>query len=115
MANAVASAPPPRRIEDYAIVGDTRTVGLVGRDGSIDWLCLPQIDSAACFAALLGSDENGRWRIAPTGEVRRARRRYLGDTLVLETEFETATGRASVIDFMPLAVYGVHAEVVRIV
>src|SRR5260221_9385333 len=102
------SSPRSRRIEDYAIIGDTRTVGLVGRDGSIDWLCLPQIDSPACFAALLGDEANGRWRIAPAGEVVGASRRYLADTLVLQTEFQTAGGRAAVIDFMPLAAHRAH-------
>jgi len=89
------------RIEDYAIIGDCQTAALVGRDGSIDWLCLPRFDSPACFAALLGTPENGRWLLAPAGEVLGVRRRYRGDTLVLETEFETASGRAAVIDFMP--------------
>jgi GH15 family glucan-1,4-alpha-glucosidase len=66
------------RIEDYALVGDTHTAALVGRDGSVDWLCLPRFDSGACFAALLGDESHGRWRIAPKGEVRAVRRRYLG-------------------------------------
>src|SRR3954469_25337741 len=92
----------PRRIEDYALIGDCRTAALVGRDGSIDWLCLPRFDSPACFAALLGTPANGRWQLAPRGEVRPARRRYVGDTLVLETEFEADGGSVAVIDFMPL-------------
>ncbi|MGW3424644.1 glycoside hydrolase family 15 protein [Streptomyces phaeochromogenes] len=99
----------PGRIEDYALVGDLLTAALVGRDGSLDWLCLPRFDSPACFAALLGDENNGRWRIAPadafTGtdadESVTVRRRYRGDSLVLETEWETATGRATVVDFMP--------------
>ena len=68
------------RIEDYALIGDTHTVALVGRDGSIDWLCVPRINSAACFAALLGNRDNGRWLLAPEGEIRASRRRYRGDT-----------------------------------
>ena len=90
------------RIEDYALIGDCQTAALVGRDGSIDWLCLPRFDSAACFAALLGSPGNGRWRIAPAGEVSKSRRRYVGNTLVLETEFEAEAGAVAVTDFMPV-------------
>jgi GH15 family glucan-1,4-alpha-glucosidase len=89
------------RIEDYAIVGDTETVALVGNNGSIDWLCLPRFDSSACFAALLGDETNGRWRIAPAAEARRVERRYRPGTLVLETEFETAEGAVRVVDCMP--------------
>ena len=89
------------RIEDYALIGDCRTAALVGRDGSIDWLCWPRFDSAACFAALLGTEENGRWLIAPEQMPFQMTRRYLAGTLVLETEFETDSGRAAVIDFMP--------------
>jgi GH15 family glucan-1,4-alpha-glucosidase len=88
-------------IEDYALLGDTQTAALVGRDGSIDWLCLPRFDSAACFAALLGDEDNGRWVIAPREHVRAARRRYRGDTVVLETDFDTAEGSIRVVDFMP--------------
>jgi GH15 family glucan-1,4-alpha-glucosidase len=91
----------PSPIEDYALLGDTQTAALVGRDGSIDWLCLPRFDSAACFAALLGDEDNGRWVIAPRDHVRAARRRYRGDTLVLETDFDTAEGSIRVVDFMP--------------
>ncbi|QQM42248.1 glycoside hydrolase family 15 protein [Streptomyces liliifuscus] len=95
----------PGRIEDYALVGDLLTAALVGRDGSLDWLCLPRFDSPACFAALLGDENNGRWLIAPadadTDQGVTVRRRYRGDSLVLETEWETATGRATVVDFMP--------------
>ena len=76
-------------IEDYAIIGDTRTVAAVARDGSIDWWCVPRIDSGAVFAALLGEAEHGRWSIAPAGPVTRTHRQYAGDSLVLETEFET--------------------------
>jgi len=92
-----------QRIEDYAIIGNTRTAALIGRDGSIDWLSLPRFDSGACFAALLGNEQNGRWLIAPTGEVRAVERRYRGDTLILETRFVTSTGAAVVTDFMPLS------------
>jgi GH15 family glucan-1,4-alpha-glucosidase len=91
----------PLRIEDYALIGDLETAALVGRDGSIDWLCVPRFDSASCFAALLGTPEQGRWLIAPAGEVRRVRRKYRPGTLILETEFETKDGVAVLIDFMP--------------
>ena len=89
------------RIEDYALIGDCQTAALVGQDGSIDWLCLPRFDSGACFAALLGTPDNGRWLIAPRVDVTAVRRQYRDDTLVLETEFETADGVVAVIDFMP--------------
>jgi GH15 family glucan-1,4-alpha-glucosidase len=88
-------------IEDYALIGDTHTAGLVSRDGSIDWLCLPRFDSPACFAALLGDRANGRWLLAPAGGVREVRRRYQGDTLVLETEYRTDEGIVRVVDCMP--------------
>jgi GH15 family glucan-1,4-alpha-glucosidase len=87
-------------IEDYAIIGDTRTVAAVARDGSIDWWCVPRIDSGAVFAALLGDPEHGRWCIAPSGEVTATRRSYAGDSLILETVFETADGTAKIVDFM---------------
>jgi GH15 family glucan-1,4-alpha-glucosidase len=89
------------RIEDYAIIGDCKTAALVGRDGSIDWLCWPRFDSAACFAALLGTAENGRWLLAPKCPAPNVRRRYVPGTLILETEFQTETGSAAIIDFMP--------------
>ncbi|MBN9546385.1 MAG: glycoside hydrolase family 15 protein [Alphaproteobacteria bacterium] len=109
------------RIEDYAVIGDCHTAALVGRDGSIDWLCMPRFDSAACFAALLGEPKHGRWLIAPDRKVRPYRkrgtphvaRRYRGDSLILETEFRTATGVAKVIDFMP--VHDRDRSIVRIV
>jgi GH15 family glucan-1,4-alpha-glucosidase len=88
------------RIEDYALIGDCKTAALVGRDGSIDWLCWPRFDSAACFAALLGDADNGRWLIAPNDPVLSIERCYHPGTLVLETGFQTSTGTAAVIDFM---------------
>jgi GH15 family glucan-1,4-alpha-glucosidase len=103
----------PSRIEDYALIGDCHTAALVGRDGSIDWLCFPHFDSGACFAALLGTPEHGRWLLAPRTEVRAVHRRYREGTLVLETEFETADGLIAVIDFMPGR--GQAANVVRMV
>jgi GH15 family glucan-1,4-alpha-glucosidase len=89
------------RIEDYALIGDLGTAALVGRDGSIDWLCWPRFDSDACFAALLGKPEHGRWQIAPKGGEAKITRRYRPNTLILETRFETADGAATLIDFMP--------------
>lgn len=88
------------RLEGYALLGDCETAALVGLDGSVDWLCAPRFDSGACFAALLGTPEHGRWLIAPSGEARGVRRRYRGGTLVLETEFETDTGAVTLVDFM---------------
>jgi GH15 family glucan-1,4-alpha-glucosidase len=87
-------------IEDYGIIGDCETVALIGRNGSIDWLCLPRFDSDACFAALLGTRENGRWLLAPTSAVRNTTRKYRDHTLILETRFDTAEGSVTVIDFM---------------
>ncbi|HEX8523678.1 MAG TPA: glycoside hydrolase family 15 protein [Tepidisphaeraceae bacterium] len=89
------------RIEDYALIGDCQTAALVGTNGSIDWLCFPRFDSGACFAALLGHKDNGRWLLAPEGEIRSVRRRYRGDSLILETHYETEDGAVTVIDFMP--------------
>jgi len=89
------------KIEDYALIGDLQSAALVGRNGSVDWLCLPRFDSASCFAALLGDETHGRWLLAPVGEVRSTSRRYRPGTLVLETDFETADGAVRVIDFMP--------------
>jgi GH15 family glucan-1,4-alpha-glucosidase len=103
----------PSWIEDYAVIADTQTAALVSRDGSIDWLCLPRFDSGACFAALLGDERNGHWRIAPAGGVKGARRRYRGDTLILETEFETEDGAVRVVDFMPPRL--ADPDVVRVV
>jgi GH15 family glucan-1,4-alpha-glucosidase len=101
------------RIEDYALIGDTQTGALVSRDGSIDWLCLPRFDSGACFAALLGTREHGRWRIAPLGGIRQVTRRYRDRTLILETEFTTPSGVVRLVDFMPPR--GHEPDVVRIV
>src|SRR3954447_5646574 len=92
----------PPRIEDYAIVGDCETAALISRAGSLDWLCWPRFDSGACFAALLGDPENGRWLLAPTDPNARATRRYRGDTMILETTYETGDGSVVVVDFMPL-------------
>jgi GH15 family glucan-1,4-alpha-glucosidase len=91
----------PARIEDYALIGDCETAALVSRAGSVDWLCWPRFDSGACFAALLGQPAHGRWLVAPTDPDARVSRRYRGDTLILETTFETADGAVTVIDFMP--------------
>jgi GH15 family glucan-1,4-alpha-glucosidase len=101
------------KIEDYALIGDCRTAALVGRNGSIDWLCWPRFDSPACFAALLGTPENGHWKIAPLAQTHSARRHYRPGTLVLETEFETAEGTVSLVDFMPIG--DGRSDVVRIV
>jgi GH15 family glucan-1,4-alpha-glucosidase len=90
------------RIEDYAIIGDTHTAALVGKDGSIDWLCVPRFDSGAAFAALLGTEENGRWRLSPAGGVQRVERSYHGETLVLETTFHTDDGAVRITDCMPI-------------
>jgi GH15 family glucan-1,4-alpha-glucosidase len=101
------------KIEDYALVGDTQTAALIGRDGSVDWLPFPRFDSSACFAALLGEREIGRWCLAPRGKVARRRRRYRPGTLVLETELETSEGAVRLIDFMPPR--GRAPDLVRIV
>jgi len=89
------------RIEDYALIGDMQTAALVGKDGSIDWLCLPHFDSPSCFAALLGTSDHGRWQLTPSVPVTAVTRRYRGDTLVLETDFATETGRVRLVDCMP--------------
>jgi GH15 family glucan-1,4-alpha-glucosidase len=101
------------RIEDYGLIGDCETAALVGRDGSIDWLCWPAFDSDACFAGLLGTHRNGRWLMAPADEVTKISRRYWDDTLILETRFETANGAVALIDFMPPR--GSASDVVRLV
>jgi GH15 family glucan-1,4-alpha-glucosidase len=93
----------PLAIDEYALIGDCHTAALVGRDGSIDWLCFPRFDSGACFAALLGEPGHGRWLIAPAAESRSVKRKYRDGTLILETEFETDEGAVRVIDCMPLS------------
>ena len=103
----------PLAIEDYALIGDCRTAALVGRNGSIDWLCLPRFDSNACFATLLGTFEHGRWRIYPSDPKARVGRAYRGDTMVLETVFETQDGRVALIDFMPIG--QANSSVIRLV
>ena len=90
----------PGRIEDYAIIGNCESAGMVGLDGSIDWLALPRFDSAACFAALLGAPENGRWRVAPVSDLVQVSRRYREGTLVLETRFDTPEGTVVLVDCM---------------
>lgn len=102
-----------QRIEDYALIGDCETAALVGRNGSIDWLCWPAFDSDACFAAILGTHRNGRWLIAPSEDVTKTSRRYLADTLILETRFETKSGTVALIDFMPPR--GKASDIVRLV
>ena len=101
------------RIEDYAIIGDCETAALVGKDGSIDWLCWPAFSSGACFAALLGDDSNGYWRIAPSTNLVNTTRKYRDHTLILETTFEASDGTFKLIDFMPSR--GRHSDIVRIV
>ncbi|HUO60465.1 MAG TPA: glycoside hydrolase family 15 protein [Candidatus Acidoferrales bacterium] len=101
------------RIEDYALIGDLKTAALVGRNGSIDWLCWPHFASEACFAKLLGTEDNGFWKIAPAGEVTRSTRRYEDHTLILETTFETEKGEVQLVDFMPPR--HEHSRIVRIV
>jgi len=100
-------------IEDYALIGDTQTAVLVGKDGSIDWMCVPRFDSGAVFAALLGTPDHGRWQLTPAGGIERVTREYHGDTLVLETTFHTDDGVVRISDFMPIRTKVV--EVVRIV
>src|SRR5436190_22976100 len=101
------------KIEDYAFLSDTQTGALVGRDGSVDWLCFPRFDSGACFAALLGDRQNGRWAFTPTEEITGTRRRYSDGTLILETELETENGAVRLIDFMPPR--GENPDIIRII
>jgi GH15 family glucan-1,4-alpha-glucosidase len=101
------------KIEDYAFLSDTQTAALVSRDGCVDWLCFPRFDSGACFASLLGDEKNGRWRFWPNEKITGTRRRYRGDTLILETEIETASGAVRLIDFMPPR--GENPDIIRIV
>lgn len=106
-------------LEDYGIIGDTHTSAIVGANGSIDWLCLPRFDSAACFAGLLGTDDHGFWRVSPQGTAMRTERQYRGATLLLETEFETADGLVRLTDFMPIrtadAAHEGNSRIVRVV
>jgi len=101
------------RIEDCALIGDCEAAALVGRSGSIDWLCWPRFDSDACFAALLGLEEHGRWKIAPRDDQARVTRRYRPNTLILETHFECSEDAVTLVDFMPMG--GMHSSVVRLV
>jgi GH15 family glucan-1,4-alpha-glucosidase len=101
------------KIEDYAFLSDTQTAALVGRNGSVDWLCFPRFDSASCFAALIGEPKNGRWLIAPSVDSATVTRKYRGYTLILETTFETKDGAVRLIDFMPPR--GTNPDIVRIV
>ena len=101
------------KIEDYAFLSDTQTGALVSRYGCVDWLCFPRFDSGACFAALLGDEKNGSWRFTPAGELTATRRKYRGNTLILETELETAEGTVRLIDFMPPR--GEAPDIIRIV
>jgi GH15 family glucan-1,4-alpha-glucosidase len=104
-----------RPIEDYALVGNLCTAALIDRTGSIDWLCLPRFDSGACFASILGDDQNGHWLLSPREEIKRVRRSYRDHTLLLETEFETAGGTARITDFMPIAERAERADIIRLV
>ena len=103
----------PCRIEDYGLIGDCETAALVGRDGSVDWLCWPAFDSDACFAALLGTPKHGRWQIVPSETIKNTTRRYWDNTLILETQFTTASGVVALIDFMPPR--GKASDIVRLV
>src|SRR5881397_1567870 len=101
------------KIEDYAFLSDTQTGALVSRDGCVDWLCLPRFDSGACFASLLGENKNGHWRFFTEEKIDKISRRYRGDTLILETEFETKSGAVRLIDFMPPR--GENPDIIQIV
>src|ERR1700760_3873355 len=101
------------RIEDYCMIGDCETAALVSREGSIDWLCWPTFSSAACFAALLGTAENGYWSIRPKEEIQSISRKYRPGTMIVETTFVTKSGEVCVTDFMPPR--GKNSDVVRIV
>ena len=101
------------KIEDYAFLSDTQTAALISRHGSVDWLCFPRFDSDACFAALLGDEQNGCWSFRPCGKVKKNQRCYRAETLILETEIETETGTVRLIDFMPPR--GKNPDIVRII
>src|SRR6266404_1055897 len=104
---------PPAKIEDYAFLSDTQSGALVSREGCVDWLCFPRFDSPACFASLLGKNENGHWLFLPADKMENVKRRYRGDTLILETEIETKAGAVRLIDFMPPR--GENPDIIRIV
>lgn len=104
-----------KAIEDYGYIGNMMTGALIARDGSMDWLCLPRFDSGACFAALLGGPEHGRWQICPVEEVKKTTRRYDPCTAILETTFETAEGRVTLIDFTPFTDDEHYVDVMRLV
>jgi GH15 family glucan-1,4-alpha-glucosidase len=104
---------PPAKIEDYGFLSDTQTGALVSREGCVDWLCLPRFDSAACFASLIGEKKNGHWLFTPAEEIEKLKRRYRGDTLIIETEIETRSGAVRLIDFMPPR--GENPDIIRIV
>lgn len=101
------------KIEDYAFLSDTQTGALISRDGYVVWLCFPRFDSGACFASLLGTAENGHWRFWPNDTIKKLSRRYRGETLILETKIETASGAVRLIDFMPPR--GENPDLIRIV
>ena len=101
------------KIEDYGFLSDTQTGALVSRDGCVDWLCFPRFDSGACFASLLGDSKNGHWRFFPEEKIETIRRRYRGETLILETEIETKSGAVRLIDFMPPR--GENPDIIRII
>ncbi len=103
----------PALIEDYGMIGDCRTAALVSREGSIDWLCLPRFDSPACLSALLGTEENGRWRLGAAEPGARITRSYRDGSVIIDTIIETATGRAKVTDFMPIGT--THSAIIRVV
>jgi GH15 family glucan-1,4-alpha-glucosidase len=112
MPDTAAVTATHQKIEDYGMIGDCRTAALVGRDGSIDWLCLPRFDSAACLAALLGTEEHGRWRLAAAEPGARISRSYRDGSVVIDTIIETATGRVQVTDFMPIG--SVNSTIIRV-
>ena len=103
------------RIEDYGLIGNTRTAALVSKTGSIDWLCVPRFDSDACLSALVGYDEHGRWALRPTVATREIRQRYRDDTLLLETEMVCDGGAVRITDFMPIEGDSERCDLVRVV
>ena len=111
----MTNLPLPERIEDYALIGNMHTAALVHRNGSIDWLCLPRFDGGACFARLLGLDQNGHWAMAPAGEITGSTRKYEEGTLILVTRFETAQGVVELTDFMPTHPETGRGQLVRII